>query len=260
MTLALIAGEGDLPPALVGELAAPPLVCALEGVSPRLPVDLWFRLERLAEFMAALKARGITQVCMAGGLARPNISWRAFGLSTLPLVPVMLRALRRGDDGALRAFIGVMEARGLQIVAAQDIAPDLLPPHDVLTKAAPTPEEVDLARLGDACLADMGRRDTGQACVLRDGQVAAEEDRAGTDALIRRAAGAGGLLFKGPKPGQDRRADLPVIGPGTAEGIIAAGLDGIVIAAGGVMVLDRAATLATLDAAGKFLWVRTAGT
>jgi DUF1009 family protein len=42
------------------------------------------------------------------------------------------------------------------------------------------------------------------------------------------------------------------------RGAAAAGLEGIVIEAGGVMVLDRAATVAAADAAGLFLWVRRA--
>jgi len=33
-------------------------------------------------------------------------------------------------------------------------------------------------------------------------------------------------------------------------------LDGIVIEAGGVMVVDLEATIAALDAAGLFLWIR----
>ena len=68
----------------------------------------------------------------------------------------------------------------------------------------------------------------------------------------------GGILFKAPKPGQDRRADLPVIGPATADHAAAAGLDGIVIEAGGVMVLERDEVVTRLDAAGLFLWVRPA--
>jgi DUF1009 family protein len=67
------------------------------------------------------------------------------------------------------------------------------------------------------------------------------------------------MLFKGPKPGQDRRADLPVIGPETARGAIRAGLAGIVIEAGGVMVLDQPEVLTLLDDAGLFLWVRAQG-
>jgi hypothetical protein len=77
--------------------------------------------------------------------------------------------------------------------------------------------------------------------------------------LARLPEGRGGILFKAPKPGQDRRADLPVIGPGTAEGVARAGLSGIVIEAGGVMMLDASDTLARLDGAGLFLWVRPPG-
>jgi len=66
----------------------------------------------------------------------------------------------------------------------------------------------------------------------------------------------GGILFKAPKPGQDRRADLPVIGPDTARNVVAAKLSGIVIEDGGVMVLDLPQVRRILDAAGAFLWVR----
>ena len=70
------------------------------------------------------------------------------------------------------------------------------------------------------------------------------------------APGAGAILFKGPKPGQDHRADLPAIGPATALRAAAAGLDGIVIQSGGVMVVHLALTVAILDAMDMFLWVR----
>ncbi len=68
--------------------------------------------------------------------------------------------------------------------------------------------------------------------------------------------GAGGVLFKGPKPGQDRRADLPTIGPETVRGAHSAGLRGIVLATDGVMVLDRARVTEMCDQAGLFLTIR----
>ncbi len=98
-----------------------------------------------------------------------------------------------------------------------------------------------------------------QACIVRLGRVEATETSAGTDSMLRghaRRALRQGILFKAPKPGQDRRADLPTIGPHTAEGAVAAGLDGIVIEAGGVIVIDRPAVVEILDSAGLFLWVR----
>ena len=71
-----------------------------------------------------------------------------------------------------------------------------------------------------------------------------------------RAERRGGVLFKAPKPGQDRRIDLPAIGPETITQASAAGLSGIVWAAGGVLVLDRAAMVAAAEKAGLFLWAR----
>ena len=71
-----------------------------------------------------------------------------------------------------------------------------------------------------------------------------------------RAKGKGGVFFKAPKPGQDMRIDLPTIGPGTAARAIEAKLDGIVLAHQGVMVLDRAEVIRSLDDKGLFLWVR----
>ncbi len=82
---------------------------------------------------------------------------------------------------------------------------------------------------------------------------------AGTAAPVR-PAGARGVLFKGPKPGQDRRMDLPAIGPGTIEGAARAGLAGVVIEAGGVMILNPGAAVAAADAAGLFIWAREAET
>jgi len=66
----------------------------------------------------------------------------------------------------------------------------------------------------------------------------------------------GGLFYKAPKPGQDLRADLPVIGPETVTGAVAAGLGALVIAAGGVMVIDLPQVVTLADRHGVVLWVR----
>ncbi len=80
----------------------------------------------------------------------------------------------------------------------------------------------------------------------------------GTDAMLARAAGfvrpgPGGVLVKLVKPGQDRRADLPTIGPGTMRAAAAAGLRGVAFEAGGTLLTDRAACIEAADAAGLFL-------
>ena len=66
----------------------------------------------------------------------------------------------------------------------------------------------------------------------------------------------GGILMKAPKASQERRIDLPAIGPDTVAAAAQLGLNGIVIEAGGVMVIDPDATIAAANGTGLFLWVR----
>ncbi|MDX5384800.1 MAG: UDP-2,3-diacylglucosamine diphosphatase LpxI [Rhodobacterales bacterium] len=294
--LALIAGRGQLPGHIVAAHGMPILVAALEGFAPdHLTPDIAFRVERLGSFIADLQARGVTEICMAGAIGRPALDPAMIDAATMPLVPRMMQALGQGDDGALRVVIALFEEAGFTIRAAHEICPDLLLSEGVPTKVRPGPLHEGPARLGKATIAEMGRADQGQACVIRRGDVLAREGADGTDAMLARlgsgAAGDsdpdpltwgfnaltdaatsaldwlggreagnhdGAILYKAPKPGQDRRVDLPTIGPGTAMRAADAGLDGIVIEAGGVLVLDLPSVLRILDEKGLFLWVRAA--
>ncbi len=265
--VALIAGQGALPAHLAAGLAArgqPFLLAEMEGFPADLPgvTPLRFRLERLVPFLDHLADQGVTEIVLAGAVRRPRLEPELFDARTATLVPRFLTALQSGDDAALRLVIGIFEEWGFTVRGAHEIAPDLLPPAGVATAAAPAPGDQAAAALGEAAVAAMGRADLGQACVVSADRVVAREDATGTDAMLGALPADPGqrrLLFKAPKPGQDRRADLPVIGPGTAARAAAAGLAGIVIEAGGVMLLDPAPTLQALDAAGLFLWVRPPG-
>jgi hypothetical protein len=100
--------------------------------------------------------------------------------------------------------------------------------------------------------------DVGQACVVQLGIVLALEAIEGTDAMLARAGGLarpgpGGVLVKLVKPGQDRRADLPTIGPGTVRAAAAAGLRGIAFEAGGTILTDRPALVQAAEEASLFL-------
>ncbi len=273
--LALIAGTGALPPALLARLPERPLVCAIEGIRPAVTPDLTFRIEQLGSFLQTLTGKGVTEVCMAGAIRRPQIDKDVIDAATLPLVPTLLGAIAQGDDGALRAVISIFEDAGITVRAAHEIAPDLLPTSGVLSTVQVTIDTLQDAKIAEQTVADMGLSDTGQSCIVRSGRVLAREDQSGTDVMIAPIASSddpllaeaiglgsmlgGAILFKAPKPDQDRRADLPVIGPDTARAVATAGLAGIVIEEGGVMVLDLLGVLAVLNAAGLFLWVRPKG-
>lgn len=259
--LALIAGQGQMPAALVAALPERPYICALSDFLPDgLEVDQSFRLEHLGTLIRDLQARGITELCLLGAIRRPQIDPSQIDAATLPLVPVIQQALSAGDDGALRAVITVFENAGLTLRAAHELAPTLLPPQGCPTQRQPEPAHIQDATRANAILAAMDAADIGQSCAVLNGQALALEGIFGTDwmlsSLTARPDQGGGVFFKAPKPGQDRRADLPVIGPTTPEGVAEAGLDGLIVEAGGVMVLNPEQVIAECDRLNLFLWIR----
>lgn len=261
--LALISGSGALPAAVVKAYDGSVLVCALAGATPKaLTVDVRFRIETLGSLLADLKQRGVTEVCFAGGIDRPAINPAEIDAATLPLVPVIQQALLSGDDGALRAGIAVFERAGFAVRGAHEIAPGLLMAPGCPSQTQTDPQDETDAARGAAILTAMAASDIGQACAVKGGQALAVESVFGTDwmlsSLTKRPDGKGGVFCKAPKPGQDRRADLPTIGVATVQKVAQAGLRGLVIEAGGVIVLDQPAVVAECDRLGLFLWVREA--
>jgi DUF1009 family protein len=171
--------------------------------------------------------------------------------------------MQAGDDATLRAVVALFEDEGFQVVGAADLAPALLPPPGLLAGALPAGAEQDAARAATIAAA-LGRADVGQGCVVQAGLCLAVEALPGTDHMLATVAalpaglrpGAGGLLYKGAKPGQDRRIDLPAIGPDTVRHAAAAGLAGIAFAAGEVLLLTPDTTVQAARDAGLFLWAR----
>ena len=259
--LALVAGQGRLPAVIASSLDEPPLVASLEGFTPDgLSVDLTFRIEQLGSFLTELKGKGVTEVCFAGAVRRPPLDPSAIDAATMPLVPQIMQALQSGDDAALRVVLEIFEEAGISIRAAHEVLPELLPDSGVITATPVSPSaEQDAARAAKV-VAALGTADVGQACAVKAGQALALEGSFGTDwmldSLTQRPDGGGGILYKAPKPAQDRRIDLPTIGPETVRAAAAAKLDGVVIEANGVMILDLDSTMKAADDLGVFIWVR----
>lgn len=260
--IALIAGAGSLPAELAARLEAP-LICAPAGVQPvGLTVDQVFHFERLSPFLRALGDGGIETVALVGAIHRPRLDPALFDRETAALVPDLLAAMRGGDDAALRWIIGLIEEYDLRVAGLGELAPDLLAGEGVLGARAPTEAERADAERGRSVLAALDAVDVGQGCVVASGLCLGVETLYGTDAMLEdvarhraeREPQAGGVFVKRAKAGQDLRADLPTIGPGTVLAAATAGLTGIALQAGRVVVLDRKGVLAAADAARIALW------
>ena len=260
--LALICGTGDLPAKVAAAQSVPPLVCVLDGFAPTgLDADLNFSIETLGSFLIQLGEKGVTEVCACGAIDRPQIDPAKFDEHTLPLIPLLAGALQGGDDAALRAVMGLFEQTGFTVRGAHELAPDLIAQPGVLSEKWPDAQMRKDAKFGADVLAAMSPMDVGQACITGGGQLLGMETIGGTDHMIATLPEtpliAQGVLVKGPKVGQDTRADMPTVGPKTLEAVIKAGLAGLVIDAGDVLMLDPERCIQLANDAGLVLWSRT---
>lgn len=266
--LCIIAGEGQLPVDLAAAVSATgrPLVLAeMAGHRAENPGGhevIGFRVERLGALFRALRKRGVRDVVMAGTVHRPRFDPKALDLKTLSMAPYVLRVMRRGDDGLLRAVIGIFEREGFHIRGAYEFLCDLVATPGPLTATAPSAAQIrDAARARDI-LAALGGQDVAQGCVVARGLCLGIESIYGTDALLSDVAAHrperrpenGGIFAKIAKPAQDLRVDMPVIGPDTIERAAAAGLDGVWLEAGRVMILNAAEVRARAEARGLCIW------
>ncbi|HEX7388708.1 MAG TPA: UDP-2,3-diacylglucosamine diphosphatase LpxI [Acidiphilium sp.] len=263
--LGIVAGGGLLP-GRVGLAARAAgrdvFVVALEGyaepeVIGGFPHEV-VRLGAVGASIAALRRAGCEDIVLAGPVKRPSLLDLRPDAVGAKLLARVGRAAFSGDDGFLAAIVRVLGEEGFHVLGAHEVLHEALAPPGLLTGAKPDAEALaDIAR-GVAVVRALGAADVGQACVVQQGIVLAVEAVEGTDAMLARSGalarpGPGGVLVKLVKPGQDRRADLPTLGPKTIPLMRNSGLRGVAFEAGGTILLERAAMIEAAEAAGLFL-------
>jgi DUF1009 family protein len=253
--LAIISGTGALPALLAAR--QPAVIVRLAGVAAEVdgPEVIEARLERFGQMFADLRAAEVSDLCLAGAMRRASFDRDLLDAETTALLPRVMAAQGRGDDALLREIVAIFEAEGFRVRGAHELRADLVAPEGVLVGRPPETRDAARAR---AVLAALGPLDVGQAAVAAKGQILGIETLQGTDAMLRfvaeTAAGSGGVLVKRAKPGQDLRVDMPAIGPDTVALAARAGLAGIEVQAGQVLLLGPEAVRAAAVAEGVALW------
>lgn len=270
--LALVCGGGSLPFAVADaaitrgrRVVLYPIRGAADAARVARYPHHWIAVGQFGRFRRLVAQEGCREVVFIGALVRPALRQMRFDFGMVMMLPRILRAFRGGDDHLLTSMGRVMEEAGLRPLGAHEIAPEILVPEGALGRIAPG--ERDRADIDCALefLRATGRFDAGQAVVVGDNQVLAVEAAEGTDAMIARVAelrGNGrirlprgvGVVVKAPKPQQDRRFDLPTIGPRTVDGVVQAGLAGLAVEAGATVIAEPAEVAAAADRAGVFVF------
>jgi DUF1009 family protein len=264
-TLGILAGGGRLPLQVAAAAQAagrPVFVVGLEGFVDKSWLPAWpheiIRMGAAGRILAALREHRCQDLVLIGPVRRPSFFDIRPDMEGTRIMARIGRAAFTGDDGLLAAVIKVLGDEGFRVLGAHEILQEALGPRGLLTQAAPDAGAMaDIAR-GVTVARALGAVDVGQGCVVQHGIVLAVEAAEGTDAMLGRCgalarAAHGGVLVKVVKPGQERRADLPTLGPDTVTAAAAAGLRGIAFEAGGAILADTVAMVAAADKAGLFL-------
>ena len=257
-TIGLIAGGGRFP-ILFAEsarraghrvVAAAHVNQTDKGLEKLVDACTWVKLGQFGKILEALRGGGASGVVLLGSIAKARFFRDAWldGLGAQMLARVAVRS----DDNLLRTIAGMLEERGLPIVDPTPFLQDRLAPEGVLGRHAPSEDQWADARYGLELARAVGRLDLGQTVVVKERVGVAVEALEGTDACIRRGgklAKEGAVVVKAVKPQQDRRFDLPAVGPDTVETLRQVRGRVLVMEAGATLVMDQERMVEAADRA-----------
>jgi UDP-2,3-diacylglucosamine hydrolase len=269
--LGIICGGGSIPPAVaqaVMRRGRRVVLFPLRGIVDPDAVaafpHCWIAVGQFGRFCRLARAEGCRDLVLVGGMVRPSLREIRLDWATLVALPRIIRAFRGGDDHLLSGIGRIFEAEGFHLLGAHEVAPDITAPPGPLGRHVPDAAALEDIDRGFALLSAMSPFDVGQAAVIAKGRVLAIEAAEGTDGMLRRMVALReegrlgvprgvGVLVKAPKLAQDRRFDLPSIGPDTVLHASRAGLAGIAVVAGGTIIAEPLGLVEAADFNGLFV-------
>jgi UDP-2,3-diacylglucosamine hydrolase len=277
--LGLIAGNGRFPFLILDAARAEgcevvvaaikeetePEIDARAAADPGITVR-WLSLGELSKLIETFQRAGVTRAVMAGQVKHKQIfssirpDWR--------LAKLLLNLRTRNTDMLLGAVARVLGDEGIELISSTALLEPLLAKEGILSSRAPDEEERRNIEYGLSVATGLASFDIGQTVVIAAQACVAVEAMEGTDAAIERAGAImrslGGdasvsgdrtlerrlTVIKLPKPKQDMRFDVPVIGLRTLETMIGAGASCLAIEAERTLLFDQGALIGCAAEAG----------
>lgn len=224
----------------------------------------WLSLGELSKLIETFHRAGVTQAVMAGQVKHKQIfssirpDWR--------LAKLLLNLRTRNTDMLLGAVAKVLGDEGIELISSTALLEPMLAKEGTLTSRAPDETERKDIEYGLSVASAVAAFDIGQTVVIAAQACVAVEAMEGTDAAIERA---GAILrslddsateastlarrltvTKLPKPKQDMRFDVPVIGIRTIETMIHSGATCLALEAERTLLFDRETLIERANQAG----------
>jgi DUF1009 family protein len=209
----------------------------------------WLGLGKLGAAIRFFRRRGVRHATMAGKIHKVRLFQRLAWLRHLPdwrairtfAHHFLLRTRDCQDDTLLTAVVDQFAREGITFRPATDLIPELLVRYGQLTRRGPSRAQKKDIAFGWKLAKTLGGLDVGQTVAVKAQAALAVEAIEGTDECILRAGrlcpSGGFTVVKVAKPQQDMRFDVPTIGRGTLQSMLAAGATLLAVEAGKTIVV-----------------------
>jgi DUF1009 family protein len=208
-------------------------------------VDLveWVRVGQLSRLLKFFREQDIHHAIMAGQIAPENLfdlrpDWKA--------LLVLAKLKQRNAESIFAAIADELAKVDVDLLPATTFLEDSLAPTGLIGGSKLSRREREDVDFGWKIAKEIAGLDIGQTVILKNGTVLAVEAFEGTNDAIKRGgalARKGAVMIKVPKPNQDMRFDVPVIGVETVRVAAEVGLRVIAVEAGRTLLLERDAII-----------------
>ncbi len=188
-----------------------------------------------------LKEEGIKQLTFLGKvsktmlLKRPKLEPKA--------IQFLKEAFKLNDDAIMLKIVDELKSIGVEVLDQTIFIKNLMVQKGVLTKLAPTQEQLYDIEYGYKTAKEMGKLDIGQSVVMKNRMIMAVEAIEGTDKCIKRggklARRKGAVVVKVAKPHQDNRFDIPTVGLRTLKTMKRYGASVLALEAGETIIVGQ---------------------
>ena len=213
----------------------------------------WIGIAKSGKQIRYFQRRHVRHATMAGKLFKHRLLFHSgHWIRHLPdwhcvrnvVIPhFVTRSKNCNDDDFMLTAVNMFADGGITFGPATDYAPELLVKPGSLSGIRLTEDQQQDVQFGWQVAKQMGQLDIGQSVAVKNRVVLAVEAIEGTDACIQRAGELSNhgdfTVVKVAKPKQDMRFDVPTIGIGTIEALVAAGGRVLAVEAGKTIIIDE---------------------
>src|SRR5438067_554244 len=203
----------------------------------------WVRVGQLSRLLKFFRDQNVHYAIMAGQIAPKNLfdlrpDWKALLL--------LARLKQRNAESIFTAIADELAKVDVDLLSATSFLEGCLAPEGLIAGPKLSHREEEDVDFGWKIATEIARFDIGQTVIVKNGTVLAVEAFEGTNDAIKRGgalARKDAVMIKVPKPNQDMRFDVPVIGIETIGVAAEVKLRVIAVEAGRTLLLERDAII-----------------